>query len=129
KIQIGTWPGSVTETVVLTYGNNLAPTGTNSTALLAASSFFSNAVTAGVNTATVGSGFVSFSTTTNTATTTYTARVGKIYLKINDNSVSTGAPASNYGLFTYTTAITISVAGTPLAASVNSAVFITSAGG
>lgn len=127
NIQVDAWPNTITEKVVFTYGGNLTPTGMNSTALLAASSLFSNAITAGVNTAAVSSAFVSFSTTTNTATTMYTARIGTIDVRVNDNLLATASPANANGLVTYASALLVSVFGAPLAAATN--VFITSAGG
>lgn len=124
---VGTWPASVGANVTLTYGNALAPTGTNSTALYSAGSMFSNAAGTETNTALVGSGFVSFATATNTATMQYTARLGRFSIANNANTLATGSPASNSSYSAFVTALTISVAGPGLVGSpnVSGAVFIT----
>ena len=124
---IGTWPASVGANVTLTYGNALAPTGTNSTALYSAGSMFSNGAGVDTNTALVSSGFVSFGTATNTATMAYTARLGRFLIANNANTLATGSPANGSSVSAFVTALTITVAGPGLVGSPNASgqVFIT----
>lgn len=106
------------ETVSAVYGNGLSPSTTNSTALTSAASMFSNTTTAATNTAMVQTGFITFSTANAVAgSTVTTAKVGSFALQLNGALLSTGSPANTMtGISSYATAITISLAGTPLAA-------------
>ncbi len=116
---VGTWPASVGENVVLTYGNGLAPTGSNSTALLAASSIFTNgAQGSDTNTALVASGFVSFSTL-GPAASAYLARLGRFTITLNGNLQDTGAAANTLDVSAFTTALSITVNAPSLNGSIN----------
>jgi hypothetical protein len=115
---VGTWPASVGETVSAVYGNALATPTTDSTSLYSASSLFSNTTNADTNTAMVATGFISFNTAFNTAAalTSTTARLGQFGLLLNSNLLSTGLAANQTAVTAIVSAITISLAGTPLAA-------------
>lgn len=105
------WPNGITESYSASYGNNVAPATVASTALFAASSIFTNLVTAMTNLSPVASGFVSFTGGTTTA------QIGSINILINGNIVDGGNAASTTGLSNYVTGVTFSLAGAPLAAS------------
>lgn len=124
-VQIGTWPSSLSESVVITYGNNLAPTATQSSAIFAASSIFSNTFGTDTNTALVQTGFISFSTANALAgSNAATARVGKFSVVLNNNLMAGGATAANNsGISAYVTAANITVGGPSLVAA--SRVFVT----
>ena len=103
------WPTGITESYSATYGNNLAPATVGSTALFAASSIFTNVMTATTNLSPVASGFISF---TGGVTT---AQIGSINILINANVADGGNAANTTGLSNYVTGVTFSLAGTPLA--------------
>lgn len=114
---VGSWPVSVGETVSAVYGNALATPTMDSTALYSAASLFTNTVTAAANTALVATGFISFSTANAVAgSNSTTAKLGGFKLLLNSNLLSDGALANASALSGIVTAITISLAGTPLAA-------------
>lgn len=108
------------ETVSAVYGNSLAVATTNSTALTSAASMFSNTTTASTNTALVQTGFITFSTANAVAgSNATTAKIGSFALQLNSSLLSTGQSARGAGpggMTAMVTAITISLAGTPLAA-------------
>ena len=110
---------AITESVTITYGSNLAPTGTHSTAMANSRTMFTNTVAAETNTALVATGFISFSTAgTNTATTS-TARIGSFKLLLNGTGLLSNGNAANANtaLTAVVSSITVSIAGTPLASS------------
>ncbi len=124
-----TWPTTLTESVSAVYGSNVAPSTTNSTALYSGQSMFTNTAVALTNTALVATGFITFGTTANTGSTTTTAKIGNFSITLNPTPLSNGNAANGTALTATVTAIAISLAGAPLAASnagaTSGAVFIT----
>jgi len=111
------WPATVNETVSAVYGNAVAPSTTNSTALYTAASMFTNTVTTLTNTALVATGFITFGVTANTGTVASTAKIGNFKLLLNATNLSNGNAANGTALTATVTAITVSLGGTPLVAS------------
>ncbi len=109
NVGVAGWPTSVSQNVSAVYGNNLAAATTSNTALLASQSMLNNAATAATTQATVASGYISFNAVT-------TALVGNFTLGTNATLVDGGGAANTQNLSTYLTGITVSLAGSPLAA-------------